>query len=476
MSEITEQDKEFVKAITLARVKDATTLDLLRSRALFFWTEDSLSARIFANLLEDKLNNKEMFGLRQEGAIFQQYQNLIVEIRARVVDVLSLEEQQTLLREHVLDALRYNPNFYDDLMSSFDVYDEDFAHEEAEKLLTTLENNQEILGTQQLNLSDESRPVAPQIKYWIEDFNKFAGGLQVSSEKISEYLRENENVRKLNGAERETLFAILKIVNNLKKPQLISGGIAAAGESSERVAELEEVLSKRTISQAAPGAPLASAAPANDILEPTPEEAQGRPQPTGPEASPLAGQPSAAIPKPPAPTAPSSTQTASLAEQGQGIAAPIPSDLIKPKRGFFGRRQQEGSNLQIKDSPAVAAAAQRAAATRPEPQTQPAASQPTLENSLQTVAEEYLQAYPQGGAEYIRQLHMATQARLQKEATAKAVLANNWKQSPLYQKYLQIGQASMQSGKPIQDVLQESGSQLTLPEFEQITSLSKTLS
>ncbi|MFC1632614.1 hypothetical protein ACFL1U_00515 [Patescibacteria group bacterium] len=470
MPEITEQDKEFVKSLTLERAKDPGTLDLLKNRAMFFWEEDSLSARIFASLLEDKFNNQDMLDLRQDAVLYQKYQDLILEMRAKVIGILKLEEQQEILRNNFLSAYQSNKNIYEDIIESFDYYDEDFALVEAEKITSALNNNQETIGTENIVIAGDTKPVSPQIKFWIKDFNKFAGGMQVSTEKISEYFRQNDNVRKLDEGEKEILSTIIKIVNSMKPPQIITGDLAIAGESPERAAELQKLISKKAVAQSEQAQVLASAAP-EDVLEPTDEEIQGRPQATGPAVNPLAGQPSVAIPKPPAPA-----PTATLAPAGQTLAAPIPSELTKPKKGFFGRRKKQNhGGLQIQDSPAIQSAGRKVVSPQPTV-AQPVTAQPTLENSLQTTSENAIKAYPQGGVEYINQLNSSVQARIQADAAAKNNLANNWKQSPLYQKYLQVGQASMQSGRPIQEVLQESGSQLTLEEFEKITALSKALS
>lgn len=181
---------------------------------------DSNSAKEFAEVISSLLVKYS-----KEPNLNADIQNRLknLEIKLRWLNPSDLESnyRKELMSNGVVRALRMGIDVLGSIRQYLFIWENEFQPDDARRadLIYNLINNQETIGSNQINLSSGDS-VLSSVQNWLKDYLSSLSGSSLggSFEKVN-YLTQNLNVKKLNSQEKEILTKVLDIYQYLKNPQ-----------------------------------------------------------------------------------------------------------------------------------------------------------------------------------------------------------------------------------------------------------------
>lgn len=134
-----------------------------------------------------------------------------------------------LFEQGLLAALQAGIDVKDKIQSRLTVYgyyepdDAQFVR----NLIYALEHNEEVLGTQPLQIIEENRKLAPNLGNWLKDYNAKSKGRSGSVGRAA-YMSQSANARRLVAREQKVLLNVLELYDFLRD---ISNRLFAAGKA-----------------------------------------------------------------------------------------------------------------------------------------------------------------------------------------------------------------------------------------------------
>ncbi len=203
LAELTEQDL-------------LTTENFDRVKRFAFDCIDHLmvpESRRFADMLEKKIGPSFQ---NTNPELYAQYQQIIITLKFVAITTLDQRTFYNLIRFHLLDALRNGIDINERMTGRMYLLPETVFEEEKLEVIQQLKENNQRLGSQQIILRDDKEPVAPLVKYWIADYDRWYGPEKHSGLQRQQYLMQNQNVRSLSREDKTILAEILEFYDNLK--------------------------------------------------------------------------------------------------------------------------------------------------------------------------------------------------------------------------------------------------------------------
>ncbi len=181
---------------------------------------DSNSAKEFADII-GSLFAKYSKEPNADADIQKRLKNIEIKLRWLNPSDLESNYRKELMSNGLVKAITMGVDVMRTLDQYLFVWENGFQPDEVRRsnLIYDLVNNQEVIGANQIVLSDRETVVS-SVQNWIKDYisglpvNNLGGGF----EKIT-YLTQSPNVKKLNPQEKEILTKVIDIYRFLKTPQ-----------------------------------------------------------------------------------------------------------------------------------------------------------------------------------------------------------------------------------------------------------------
>jgi len=396
------------------------------------------SAGDISGKLETLHSLKKLFGREKDikgisADLGNKYWNLKLKLSIYLMDLLSAEEILELFEDNLLDIIKIDPD-YQETLRAFLVT---MHHTESDKFLesvkTALEGSRQEIGDYIL-LGTKKSKVKGYIKNWIKDYKNYLGAGWHFKMDISKYLFKSENAKRLSADEKNILKEVFYFYERIKlkhdEPYALNAlpmsayGIEVVGEAGSIKAKFKPKGAEEIPEEELPQEPAAAAGKE--------EEVTGEAGVVSEEAlQQLAAKPEAA-----------KTAGQAFEDKLKGRMKPPAEEAapVKPKAVSF-----------------------------------------TLESidSMKKITPDIFRKIsgdPSHAAEKIK----SEAARLTQKSPLEARnLKDNWQMSELYQLYLDIAREGLNSGMPVDKVIDARTKMgkpnLTKAEFEAVVEISKVL-
>lgn len=422
-----------IKDLTEEQLKNKAVLEkIIKSAEEYIQFEFVNEAKELALQLEEQL--RKYPGLETENPeIFLGYKKLISQLKFTALIGLNDKETFELMEKGLKDVLDSEIDVLNVLKGKLLIIPGVLRDSYLEELRGALRNNEQRIGTQPIKIDNEA--VAPTIKNWLEDYSKILGPEYHDPAERIQYLFQSPNVNLLSDKDKEILKALLKLYDALKLDIREPDGLG-----SYPLDMLGIEVKAKSVEVPAPPAP--------------------------------------AVSKPSLPERKTEIEAARLAEVRKRLAktklgAPLKMEEIKPPESLTEKpallKEEEVKptlSPQMAEKPKEIVKSQG-----PVPK--------ALEDLKNLDINNFRQINPspkEGAKEIINRINSAI---LADPAISRVQALDIWRQSSLYNLYLEIGRRSMSTRRPVKELAEERKSAgqpyLTQEEFEAIAEISGSI-
>jgi len=201
------------------------TLTDIKSEAQSFITTDNVPGSLeFAEKLEKSLTDNNVKDANPNA--YRELSKLIFQLYITAIPNISTELFHKIISLNIIEAL--NPlwpserDFAARIESRYSIYPVELIKEEMRKdLLPLLKQNNQLIGTVVLRLSQEHPQAKPSISNWLEYYDRVTGLGSANSFERSRFISGDPIVQTLNSEEKESLRKIIQFYDYLQTDETV---------------------------------------------------------------------------------------------------------------------------------------------------------------------------------------------------------------------------------------------------------------
>lgn len=201
------------------------TLADIKSEAQSLITTDNVSGSLeFAEKLEKSLNENNIKDSNAEA--YRELSKLIFQLYVTAIPNISTEIFHKIISLNIIEAL--NPlwpserDFAARIESRYSIYPVELIKEEMRKdLLPLLKQNNQLIGTVVLRLSQEHPQAKPSISNWLEYYDRTTGLGSSNNFERSRFISGDPIVQTLNPEEKESLRKVIQFYDYLQTDETV---------------------------------------------------------------------------------------------------------------------------------------------------------------------------------------------------------------------------------------------------------------
>jgi glutathione S-transferase len=217
-------DVEDFLTLNFAQLKDPSTLQKMRNLILEIEREKDIGRAVdLLRYLQEQLAKFPAFG-EDEPKLADEYKGLQVELKYFVFPTLIDKDAEELLKVHLrfgLESEGFDIKERIDARAFF-YHDEATGGEQRRMVTRAVRENEEMVGSERLEISGEKGFLAPTIKNWLRDYELFfeKPGPRSTVEEVT-YVNQNKNAKKITDIEKEFLLKVLGFYDFLMFPPAV---------------------------------------------------------------------------------------------------------------------------------------------------------------------------------------------------------------------------------------------------------------
>jgi hypothetical protein len=201
------------------------TLADIKSEAQSLITTDNVPGSLeFAEKLEKSLIENNIKDSNPEA--YRELSKIIFQLYVTAIPNISTELFHKIISLNIIEAL--NPiwpserDFAARIESRYSIYPVELIKEEMRKdLLSLLKQNNQLIGSVVLRLSQENRQAKPSISNWIEYYDRTTGLGSSNSFERSRFISGDPIVQTLNPEEKESLRKVIQFYDYLQTDETV---------------------------------------------------------------------------------------------------------------------------------------------------------------------------------------------------------------------------------------------------------------
>ncbi len=201
------------------------TLADIKSEAQSLITTDNVPGSLeFAEKLEKSLNENNIKDSNPEA--YRELSKIIFQLYVTAIPNISTELFHKIISLNIIEAL--NPlwpserDFAARIESRYSIYPVELIKEEMRKdLLPLIKQNNQLIGSVVLRLSQENPQAKPSISNWIEYYDRTTGLGSANSFERSRFISGDPIVQTLNPEEKESLRKVVQFYDYLQTDETI---------------------------------------------------------------------------------------------------------------------------------------------------------------------------------------------------------------------------------------------------------------
>ena len=201
------------------------TLADIKSEAQSLITTDNVPGSLeFAEKLEKSLNENNIKDSNPEA--YRELSKIIFQLYVTAIPNISTELFHKIISLNIIEAL--NPlwpserDFAARIESRYSIYPVELIKEEMRKdLLPLIKQNNQLIGSVVLRLSQENPQAKPSISNWIEYYDRTTGLGSANSFERSRFISGDPIVQTLNPEEKESLRKVVQFYDYLQTDETV---------------------------------------------------------------------------------------------------------------------------------------------------------------------------------------------------------------------------------------------------------------